>query len=236
MEDFRDPETARRWSADPVTHNPTRTEQLDILLAVLASEYRPGKAILDLGFGSGIVDQMVLERISAAYIVGVDGSPAMVALADERLAGYRGRYTTVIHDLTDIKSLRLPPREYGFAISVQTIHNVADKFKRQAFQAIYDALEDGGLFLLMDRIAVDTPRLFNVYKAVWDRLETKHHGHIMSREGETFEHHRDILANRGDQPASLEQHLDWLREIGFEVACIHLHGNRALLAARKLPE
>jgi hypothetical protein len=56
----------------------------------------------------------------------------------------------------------------------------------------------------------------------------------MRREGATFEAHEQSVRTRGDQPATLEEHLQWLREAGFaEVACLHLHGNRALFAARK---
>src|SRR5438105_2051309 len=105
MEDFRDPETARHWSADPVSHNPTRREQLDILLSILEAEYRQGATILDIGFGSGIVEEMIFQRIPGAYVVGVDASPAMLALARERLAPYEGRYETVTHDITDIATL-----------------------------------------------------------------------------------------------------------------------------------
>jgi hypothetical protein len=42
------------------------------------------------------------------------------------------------------------------------------------------------------------------------------------------------VSQRGDRPATLEEQLRWLREAGFaEVACLHLHTNRALFAARK---
>lgn len=233
MEDFRDPRTARNWNADPLTHNPTRKEQLDILLSILESEYRPGTAILDVGFGSGIVEGMIFERIPGSQVVGLDGSPAMVELANERLALYQGRYEVVIHDLMEISTAQLPPHEYGVVISVQTIHNVPDRAKREAFDFVCRTLESGGLFLLLDRIAIDTPGLFDVYQALWKRLGEVHGARIEGREGVTFEEHRQILATRGDQPATLEQHLQWLRESGFDVACVHLHGNRALFAARK---
>ena len=36
-----------------------------------------------------------------------------------------------------------------------------------------------------------------------------------------------------DYPASLEEHLIWLRQAGFEATCLHLHLNRALIVAVK---
>ena len=69
--------------------NPTRTEQLDILLTLVEGEYRPGSAILDIGMGSGRVEESLLGRLPDAFVVGVDASEAMLALAAGRLSGLR---------------------------------------------------------------------------------------------------------------------------------------------------
>jgi hypothetical protein len=37
-----------------------------------------------------------------------------------------------------------------------------------------------------------------------------------------------------DHPASLEEHLDWLKESGFTVGCLQLSLNRALFAGVKV--
>jgi tRNA (cmo5U34)-methyltransferase len=230
-EDWTDAATAKSWDADPVGHNPLRVEQLDILLALLETEYRPGKAILDIGLGTGMVEELIFERVPGAYVVGVDFSEAMLEIAHRRLHPYRGQYEVVIRDIRDIDSLKLPPHQYKIAISVQTIHNVEDAYKKPIFDYIYRTLEPDGLFLLLDRIAVDASNLFSCYKALWDRLGRTNNTKM--REGNTFEEHTSTVAARGDLPASLEQHLAWLRESGFEAACLHLHANRALFAARK---
>jgi tRNA (cmo5U34)-methyltransferase len=230
-EDWTDAATAKSWDADPVSHNPLRVEQLDILLTLLESEYRPGKAILDIGLGTGMVEELIFERVPGAYVVGVDFSEAMLEIARRRLHPYREQYEVVVRDIREISWLKLPAHDYQVAISVQTVHNVEDVYKKPIFDFIYRALEPGGLFLLLDRIAVETPALFPSYRALWDRLSALHNTRM--REGETFEEHGSRVAARGDLPASLEQHLAWLREAGFEAACLHLHTNRALFAARK---
>ena len=231
MDDWTDPQAARNWSADPTSHNPVRAEQLDILVSILADEYRQGKTILDVGLGSGIVEELIFRRLPGAQVVGIDSSAAMVALAHERLLAYKDQYQVVMCDIRDIGAVELPKRDYQIAISVQTIHNVADEHKIPIFDFIYKILEKEGLFLLLDRIKVDTPSLFSCYKSVWERLNRVHEAAM--REDDTFEEHTERVEARGDLPATLEQHLDWLREVGFEVACLHLHGNRALFAARK---
>lgn len=234
MEDWTDMEHARRWSADPVGHNPTRPEQLDIMLSVLEEEYRPGTYVLDVGMGSGIVEEMVFERVPGVKIVGVDASEPMVELAHERLAPYRGRYEVAMGDLTRLDQVPLPEHEYSVAISVQVIHNVAHEHKRETFEFVHRALAPGGLFLLVDRVRVDTPGLFGAYRAMWRRLDRLHDAHVSANERDTFEGHEASVSVRGDQPATLEEHLLWLREAGFtEAACLHIHTNRALFAARK---
>src|SRR3954469_708115 len=228
-EDWKHEDTARNWDADPTTYNPTRAEQLDIMLAILEDAHQPGKAILDVGLGSGIVEELIFKRIPGSYVVGIDSSEAMIALARRRLEPYKERYTVLVHDITETGSLELPDLEYQAAISVRTIHNVADEYKQPIVEFIHRSLEPGGLFLLIDRIVVDTPNLFDCYRSVWNRLDRLHNTH--HREGGTFEEHIQRVRVRGDLPANLEQNLAWLREAGFEAACLHLHANRALIAA-----
>ncbi|MDQ6695485.1 MAG: class I SAM-dependent methyltransferase [Chloroflexota bacterium] len=231
MEDFRDPQTAREWSEDTTTYNPTRVEQLDIILSIVTDEYKAGDLILDVGMGSGLVEEQLFRRIPDAEVVGLDVSEAMLQLAHERLAAYKEHYRVVVQDLMQVEEWQLPTGEYGVCISVQTIHNVADRYKVAAFRNIYRALKPGGLFLLLDRIALDKPELFSVYMSLWKRLDSEYGAR--TREGNTFDEHTTVVSTRGDLPATLEQHLHWLHEIGFEVACVHLHANRALFSARK---
>lgn len=147
------PAVAQFWDADPNSRNPSRTEQLDMLLTIIADHYQPDKTILDLGIGTGLVEEMLFQRISQAQLVGVDGSPAMLELAHKRLQPYASQYTALIHDFIDINTLQLPSREYQIVFSVQTLHHLTDPQMLVAYQYIYNTLETGGLFLLLDRIS-----------------------------------------------------------------------------------
>jgi tRNA (cmo5U34)-methyltransferase len=236
MEDWTSREFARDWDTSALSHNLMRAEQLDILLSIIADLYGPGTTILDVGMGSGRVEELLFERIPQAQVVGTDFSEAMLELAHANLAPYRDRYETVMQDLTHPWDAKLPEHEYVIAFSVQVIHNVAHPYKRETFAFIERALAPGGIFLLLDRIRVSTPGLFPVYLSMWDRLERERgiDPEMNRREGTNFEEHEVSVSRRGDQPATLEEHLKWLPEAGFsEVACLHLHGNRALFAARK---
>ena len=230
LDDWHDPRHAEAWDAEALERNPTRAEQLDILLALLDEAWHHGSAILDIGVGSGRVAELILERLPDARLVGVDFSQAMMELGRRRLERYGERVRLVEHDLESVADLALADDRYSVAVTVQTLHNLSDEGKRAVIDWTHDVLEPEGLLVIVDRIAVPSPRLYPEFLAVWGRL-----AHIANVEWEsapTYSEHLVELATRGDRPATLEQHLDWLREAGFEPACLHLHANRALIAAR----
>ncbi len=232
-QDFKDPATAQTWDADTRSYNPSRPEQLDMLLTIIADHYQAGKTILDLGIGTGLVEEMLFHRIPQVQLVGVDASSAMLELAHKRLQPHASQYTTLIHDFTQIASLQLPPRQYQIVFSVQTLHHLTDSQMLVAYQFIHNTLESGGLFLLLDRIAVEQGGLYSVYRSLWARQDALYQSQVQGWEGATFADHQRIVAERGDLPMDLERHLVLLKQAGFEAACLHLQTNRALLVGRK---
>lgn len=232
-QDFKNPTIAQSWDADTRSYNPSRPEQLDMLLTIMADHYQPGKVILDLGLGTGLVEEMLFKRIPQAQVVGVDASSAMLELAHNRLQPYASQYTALIHDFTQIATLQLPPRDYQIIFSVQTLHHLTDPQMLAAYRFIYNTLEAGGMFLLLDRIAVEQGGLYSVYQSLWKRQDDLYQSQVRGWEGATFADHQRIVAGRGDLPMGLERHLDLLKQAGFEAACLNLQTNRALLVGRK---
>jgi tRNA (cmo5U34)-methyltransferase len=231
--DWHDPEAARRWDRGAAERNPVRAEQLDILVSLLAASWRPGDWLVDLGYGSGQVEEMIFGRVPDARIVGVDSSAAMMDLARERLAAFAGRFEGVRHDLAALDGLRLPEQPYRFAIAVQSLHHLSQEEMRAAYRWIHGRLEPGGLFLLLDRLRVENAEVWRVMRRVWERQDRVYGSAVAAHEGESFPAHEQVVRERGDRPVLLEQHLRWLREAGFDAACLHLHGNRALVAGIK---
>jgi len=228
---WTDPDCAARWSDDPTIGNPNRVEHLDMLMALLTDLYQPGQTLLDVGIGSGLVEALIFEQLPNARIVGLDSSEAMVALARERLSSYQDRYDIVFRDLMKHNENPIPKQPFQIAFSVQTIHNIPDQNKVAAFKMLFNALSPDGWFFLIDRFAVSQPQLFGCYKSAWQRLSRLHNAHI--NEQDTYEDHLSYVAANGDLPATVEQHLVWLREVGFLAECLHLHANRGFLIARK---
>jgi SAM-dependent methyltransferase len=230
---WKDPVAARIWDTSGDNINPTRGEQLDILVSLLAEFTYRGEWILDLGYGSGKVEELIFERIPHSQVMGIDNSEAMAQLALERLHPYANRFIPLHGNLEEFSNLQLPISELGAVIAIQSLHHLSAEAMQQAYRHIHSLLRPGGLFLLLDRLKVEDEAVFPLFRSVWKRLDGYHGSETASQEGESFARHETILQEEGDFPVTLETHLAWLRECEFHTTTLHVHGNRGLIAAVK---
>jgi ubiquinone/menaquinone biosynthesis C-methylase UbiE len=228
-DDWENPEFAQHWDAVVSAANPSRAEQLDILTAIVERGYPPGTSVLDLGIGSGLVELALFNRAPEAQVVGVEQSEAMIALAERRLAPFESHYQIVRHDLADIESLMLPDRTYSVAFSVQTVHHIPYEAQRAVYGFVARLLPPGGVFLHMERVALDAETFADVIPPAWEALESR----AEVKSGGTAEDFLARLRHKSEYAATLEQHLAWLREAGFAATCLHLQLNRALMVGVK---
>ena len=212
------------WDAGGAKRLPTRAEQQDLLLALLIESEIGDGAVLDLGIGSGLVAERVLEALPRAELVGVDFSRPMLDLARERLSRFGSRVLLREGDLAEPGAIDLPHRRYKAAFSIQTMHHLDDREKAAALAWTAGLVDPGGLVAIVDRVSVGEP-LFADWLVVWRRIDPTASG--------TFAQHIDELEQAGDRPARLEDHLAWMKAAGLDACCLHLYGNRALLVGRK---
>jgi trans-aconitate 2-methyltransferase len=78
--------------------------------------------VLDAGCGSGRVTERLAERLPAGRVVALDGSPAMIEAARERLARFGDRVEYVVADL----GRPLPVEPVDAVLSTATFHWVPD--------------------------------------------------------------------------------------------------------------
>lgn len=228
-----DPTHASKWDADPLSSNPQRGEQLDLLLDLVADHYLPGTTILDVGCGSGLVEERLFRRLPEALVLGVDYSPAMIAMAKERLVGKDKQFTILQHDLNSIEDLRLPFRCYQVAFSVQAIHNLSPANQRKVFSWVRSVLVHPGFFFFLDRTAVPSVDLFSCYRSFWNHQEKIYSTKV--DEGRDPSEHQHRLEEEGDSPLTLDDNLRALAESGFRASPLEVHGNRALFVCSTCP-
>jgi tRNA (cmo5U34)-methyltransferase len=232
MEQWNDEDFARSWAKNNTT-NPARERILNLLISIIGDYLNATdvpRRILDVGCGHGVIAERSLQAFPDVTLVGLDGSPPMLAMARERLTAFATRVALIHADFETMASEQLTGGPFGIAFASQAIHNSSDEGKRRTLASVRSVMASNGLFLLYDRIKLVTPALFPVYQTVWDTSEN-----ILGNqagEGRTFAEHTASVQDRGDQPGSLEQNMLWLREAGFgEVAAVEVIGIRALIAA-----
>jgi tRNA (cmo5U34)-methyltransferase len=226
MSEWHARETAAQWDADVGDRLPTRAEQQDVLLALLAAAEIGDGAALDLGVGSGLVAEAVLETLPQARLVGVDYSAAMLELARERLRRFSARVDLVPGDLACVGRIKLPDLSYRAVFTVQTMHHLSDAEKAAAIAWTSGVVQPGGLIVIIDRVRV-SEGLFRDWAVLWRRIDPDTPA--------TYAEHVEALTRSGDRPALLQDQLRWLETAGLEASCLHLYGNRAVLVARKPP-
>lgn len=179
----------------------------------------PMARVLDLGAGTGLLTAMVAEQCPEARFVLLDGSPEMLAEAQERL----GELVVAVHvqDMTD----GVPEGPFDAVVSALAIHHLEDEDKRVLFQRVHEALRPAGVFVNAEQVAGPTPELAKSYVGTWER---------MCRElGATEEEIAAALQRRRhDRCADLESQLSWLRAAGFATAdCVYKYWEDAVFVA-----
>jgi ubiquinone/menaquinone biosynthesis C-methylase UbiE len=227
-DDWLNRDFASKWDAGAEVGNPTRAQQLDLVAALVAAQYRPGSVILDLGAGSGQIEALLLRELPLARIVAVDSSPAMLAIARERLAAAGASVTFVEGDFAEPERIALPPGDYGIALLIQTLHHVPHDRKRRVLAVLARKLAPGGLLILVDRVTLAEDALRSARGSMWDWLERR----SPIKSGWSADDLFRRIAAKEDHTASLEEHLAMMREAGFTADCIQLELNRAVFLGR----
>jgi len=176
-----------------------------------------GAKILDLGCGTGLELNYYFEKNPTAKVTGIDLAAGMLAALREKFAG---------KDLTLIQGsyFEVPLGEavYDAAVSVESLHHFTKEEKLPLYRKLYQALKNGGYFILTDYFA-PTEELEREYQA--NLLYLKKEQGIADDE---FYHY--------DTPLTIEHEIEALREAGFEVEVLGSWGATSTLRAGKALE
>lgn len=180
--------------------------------------------VLDLGAGTGLFSQQVLERCPRGRFVLWDVAEKMLETARFRFRDHPEQFRYVADDyrnLTDTGS-------FDLVISSLSIHHLADEEKRTLFGRVFHTLREPGLFINIDLVRGPTPYLEELYCADW-------YGG-MRRAGASEEEIRAGIERRNayDRDATMEDQLRWLSEAGFsDVDCVYRRYKTGLFLALK---
>ncbi len=120
--------------------------EMRTLVSDIAASYNP-KTILDLGCSRGGQIAMLQEKLPEAHFLGIDCSAPMVDASTKRFAE---------KDRVEIKNLDLrrefPVGKFDCCLSVLTLQFVPIEYRLNLLKKIYDSLNPGGVFILVEKI------------------------------------------------------------------------------------
>lgn len=182
-------------------------------VASLAHAGDPLRRVLDLGAGTGLLS----AAVAAAYptvdeLVLVDGAPAMLERARERIGGGAPRRVGAARVELRVADLRDPlphaGEPYDAVVSALAIHHLDADSKRDLFRRAHDALRPGGIFVNAEQVLGSTPELQRRYRA-WHRAQSAALG-VTAEEWAASETRMAV-----DIWETVEDQLDWLAQAGF---------------------
>ena len=161
--------------------------------------------ILDLGAGTGLMSEFVMQRVSAASLYLLDESTDMTAKALTRLNRFKP--ALVLQSMTE----PLPPIKFDAIVSSVAIHHLTHAEKYSLYQRIFQALAPGGVFVNAEQVLGET---------AW-REELNEETHLGGARALGSDEHEIRAAKERmgyDQCATLAEQVSWLKEIGFQDA------------------
>ncbi len=204
---------------------PQRERQIAILVDRVARGAASGD-VLEICCGEGLLTAALLDRLPDARVHAYDGSDSMLAATRAR-AGDPGRLVTRRIDIaaTDWRGFEAPLRA---AVSSLAVHHLDGPGKRALFADLHAALAPGGVFALADVIRPETDAGNAIAADLWDE-ETRRRSQEIDGDLGGFEafrradwnHFRHAVLDPMDQPSTLVEHLDWLRDAGFVGVDLH---------------
>ncbi len=217
---------------------PERERQQEIVCELVA-DAAPA-LVVELCCGSGDLAKLLLERLPAARVRALDGSPRMLATTRQGCAAYVDRLDLQAFDLaaSDWRALRPAPEAICSSLAV---HHLDGGQKRQLFRDLFGALRKGGIFVLADLVRPASPAGWQIAADDWDlavatRSQALHGDDRARREFEKlhWNYFRWPDDNGIDHPSTVAEHVLWLTEAGFEAIDLHwLLAGHAILSARK---
>lgn len=180
-------------------------------------------SILDIGAGTGLLSEHVLQKFPTANLALLDESAEMLAKAQIRLEQYKPK--VFVQAMTSA----LPSEKFHAVISSLAIHHLSDKDKKDLFKRVFDILEPGGIFINAEQILGETP---------WQQslFEETHLDGARALGSSEEEIQAAVERMSYDKCSPLQEQILWLKEIGFENAASFFHSFRFAVYAGWKPK
>jgi tRNA (cmo5U34)-methyltransferase len=163
--------------------------------------------MLDLGAGTGLLSELLLDRFPETRLTTIDISEKMAEQAGLRLARFGDRVRIEIADYSRSDL----PKDVDAVVSALSIHHLSDHEKRKLFRRIHDALRPGGMFINADQSLAPAAAAEQAYHARW--LADVRASALTEADLATALERLPLARN-----ALMSDQVSWLHEAGFAFA------------------
>jgi tRNA (cmo5U34)-methyltransferase len=222
---------------------PERELQIDIMCDLVPPGEGPFQ-VLELCCGEGLLAEAILERYPQGVVIGLDGSPAMLARASARLARFGGRFQARQFDLAagDWRAPAVAPRA---VVSSLAVHHLDGEGKRALFRDVHHMLAPGGALVVADVMQPADARGTAVAAKAWDAAVRRRAQELdgdlagfalFEREQWNMYRYPETGPDPVDKPSRLFDQLAWLAAAGFaDVDVYWMLAGHAIFGGRKAP-
>ncbi|HID64366.1 MAG TPA: class I SAM-dependent methyltransferase [Anaerolineae bacterium] len=216
---------------------PKRQEMLSLIVQLIPFGRDEPLRVLDLGTGTGVPAQRVLQDFPRANVIGVDKSAEMMEIGCAKLAEYGDRARFVQADLEDPTWNNGLPDKFEAIVSALAFNLLTDEAKQRLFAQCYEMLEPHGCLVFSDRLRAADEAVDRFYLDQWMNFIVRRTREMLGKEV-TLEtvtaRQRSLDEAAGVKSATLEDILTWLRQAGFvQVECYWKYFQWAVFGASK---
>jgi ubiquinone/menaquinone biosynthesis C-methylase UbiE len=217
---------------------PYASDQIEVMLKLIAGNGRPIERFLDLGSGSGLLAIAMLAQYPLARAYLVDFSEPMMDAARDLLGDDVSLPRFILADLADPGWVTTVEHDapYDAVVSGYAIHHLAHARKAELYREIFALLAPGALFINVEHVASSTPWVEAQFDASMIDSITHFEAHMGT--GRSREQVSQAYLHRDDRQANVlapvEEQCQWLAQAGFDdVDCYFKYFELAVFGGRK---
>jgi tRNA (cmo5U34)-methyltransferase len=180
-------------------------------------------SVLDIGAGTGLLSQRILERYPESTLTLLDISENMLDMARHRFMA-RSNIRFLVMDYSREDFLE----KYDIVISALSIHHLSASDKKDLYRRIFTTLNKGGVFVNAEQVQGETTWMHCRNIEYWDMF--------IQQSGLSQEEIGQVRLRRDtyDRMEKLSIQLQWLRDIGYsDVDVVYKNRPFAVFCGRK---
>ena len=242
-----DTDTPGGWSDDDTQYFidygayfvPEREIQIDTVCSVIP-EPPDNSLIVEICCGEGLLCSALAERFPASEILALDGSPAMLASAGDKLRKTGVSWRTSLMDIGDSGWRNFDRPVHAFVSSL-AVHHLDGAAKARLFRDLANGLATGGVIVICDLVEAQRPEGQRLWERHWDDGVAERTRDLDGNDAKLrlfrddgWNYYSDPDADPVDMPSGLFEQLTWMAGAGLVEIDLHwLRAGHAIFSGRK---